>query len=225
MSHNVILEIANTKNLGALSYKARFRMSGKTRKPAITSTGLEGATPFQFLPKARAGLRSLGCKAKRQWSPCCFCRLERLLSLYPQAEPDHPCLLSTPLPDTSCLARPRRPRTPYLPHPWGGARLLPALPHRALVPGLLSILHHQASDGSSVIRELLVARHAVDVDDVDDGVLRAHPHLAVLCHHHAVLKGATTGGCGETRRPGSPSAQLPPAPSLQIQALIPLRVW
>ena len=29
----------------------------------------------------------------------------------------------------------------------------------------------------------------MDVDDVDDRVLRADPHLALLRHHHAVLRG------------------------------------
>lgn len=47
-----------------------------------------------------------------------------------------------------------------------------------------------------MIRELFVAGHAVDVDDVDDGVLGAYPHLAVLRHHHTVLEGAKTeDGC------------------------------
>lgn len=81
------------------------------------------------------------------------------------------------------------------PGPGGpGAKLFPFLPHWDLVPGLLSILHHQASDRSTVIRELFVAGHAVDIDDVDDRVLGAHPYLAVLCHHHTVLKEAKMEG-------------------------------
>lgn len=84
-----------------------------------------------------------------------------------------------------------------------GAKLFPFLPQRTLVPGLLPIVHHQASDCCTVVRELFVAGHAVDIDDVDDGVFGAHPHLAVLCHHHTVLKGAKTEGWGEPCRPGS----------------------
>lgn len=80
-------------------------------------------------------------------------------------------------------------KTPYHPHPWEPS-LSSFLHHRALVPGLPSIVHGQASDWRTVIRELFVAGHAVDVDDVDDRVLGAHPHLAVLRHHHTVLTGA-----------------------------------
>lgn len=38
MPHNGILELVNTKNLGAFSYKAEFLMSRKMRKRAISST-------------------------------------------------------------------------------------------------------------------------------------------------------------------------------------------
>lgn len=79
-------------------------------------------------------------------------------------------------------------RTPSHSHPWVPSFFFFLL-HRAPVPGLLSSVHSQASDRRTVIRELFVAGHAVDIDDVDDGVLGAHPHLAVLCHHHTVLTG------------------------------------
>lgn len=39
-------------------------------------------------------------------------------------------------------------------------------------PGCLRpVRHHQVCDAGAVVSELLVAGHAVDVDDVDDGVL------------------------------------------------------
>lgn len=66
----------------------------------------------------------------------------------------------------------------------------PALPPRGPAEPGRPVLHHQARDAGAVVRELLVAGHAVDVDDVDDGVLGADPHLALLHHHHAVLTGA-----------------------------------
>lgn len=39
----------------------------------------------------------------------------------------------------------------------------------------------------SVFRQLFVAGHALSVDDVDDGVLRANPNFTVDQSQHAVL--------------------------------------
>lgn len=57
-----------------------------------------------------------------------------------------------------------------------------------MVPGSRRAALHQARDAGAVVAELLVAGHAVDVDDIDDGVLRADPHLVLLHHRHAVLQ-------------------------------------
>lgn len=85
---------------------------------------------------------------------------------------------------------PDPPTSQAAPHP-----VKPAAPGR-----LLPVLHSQARDAGAVVGELLVAGHAVDIDDVDDRVLRADPHLALLRHHHAVLSGqgdssAVSGSC------------------------------
>lgn len=64
----------------------------------------------------------------------------------------------------------------------------PPAPAGPGVPGCPA-LHSQARDAGAVVRELLVAGHAVDVDDVDDGVLCTDPHLVPLCHRHAILEG------------------------------------
>lgn len=101
---------------------------------------------------------------------------------------------------------PDPPMSQAVPHP-----VQPAAPGR-----LQPVLHGQARDAGAVVRELLVAGHAVDVDDVDDRVLRADPHLALLRHHHAVLSAqgdssAVRGSCVPRRAtaPGDPQAQVP----------------
>ena len=101
---------------------------------------------------------------------------------------------------------PNPPMSQAAPHP-----VKPATPWR-----LHPVLHSQARDAGAVVGELLVAGHAVDIDDVDDRVLRADPHLALLRHHHAVLLGqgdsiAVSGLCVACRAaaPGDPQAQVP----------------
>lgn len=111
-----------------------------------------------------------------------------------------------PRPPRSCPLGPRPPMSQAAPHPV-----------QPTAPGCLQpVLHGQARDAGAVVGELLVAGHAVDVDDVDDGVLRADPHLALLRHHHAVLSAqgdssAVSGSCVPRRAaaPGDPQAQVP----------------
>lgn len=119
------------------------------------------------------------------------------------------------LPDllrSACLATGTLPPgTPTRPR---GRRPPPVKPS---APGRLhAVLHSQARDAGAVVSELLVAGHAVDVDDVDDRVLRADPHLALLRHHHAVLSGqgdsSAVNGLWVPRRaaaPGNSQAQVP----------------
>lgn len=55
-------------------------------------------------------------------------------------------------------------------------------------PSVLKLrVHGQAGHFLSVLRQQLVARHAHCVNDVDDGVLGAHPNVVVDQAQHAVL--------------------------------------
>lgn len=74
----------------------------------------------------------------------------------------------------------------------------------ARVPGRIwPVLHHEARDAGAVLGELLVAGHAVDADDVDDGVLGADPHLALRHHRHAVLRGKEPRALSQHSRGGA----------------------
>lgn len=46
----------------------------------------------------------------------------------------------------------------------------------------------QASDLSPVFGQLSVTHHGHHVDDVDNRILRAHPHLVLIHSQHAVLR-------------------------------------
>lgn len=105
----------------------------------------------------------------------------------------------------------------------------PRGPLQSPAPGRLRpVRHHQVRDAGAVVGELLVAGHAVDADDVDDGVLRADPHLALLYQHHAGLRaprGPKPVG-SRPRRPcplPTPANSGPPLPGDHGQA--PASLW
>lgn len=105
----------------------------------------------------------------------------------------------------------------------------PRGPLQSPAPGRLRpVRNHQVRDAGAVVGELLVAGHAVDADDVDDGVLRADPHLALLHQHHAGLRaprGPKPVG-SRPRRPcplPTPANSGPPLPGDHSQA--PASLW
>lgn len=52
---------------------------------------------------------------------------------------------------------------------------------------LIPCVHCESSNFMSVFSQLFVAGHALSVNDVDYGVLRANPHLLLDQSQHAVL--------------------------------------
>lgn len=56
-----------------------------------------------------------------------------------------------------------------------------------LIPVFVRV-HRQASDLGPVLSQLPVAHHGHHAYDVDNRVLRAHPHLVLIHSQHAVLQ-------------------------------------
>lgn len=65
-------------------------------------------------------------------------------------------------------------------------RLFESSAYNDLLP-IFVIVKCQSSDLSPVFSQLSVTHHGHHVDDVDNGILRSHPHLVLIDSQHAEL--------------------------------------